>query len=149
MRAVVQRVSEAKVEVEGNVLAQIGKGVLVLLAVAEDDEEKDTDYMASKLSHLRLFSDEEGRLNLSIRDVGGEILLISNFTVLGNTRKGHRPSYVRAAAAEKAEKFYNMVLENLKAKELPVFGGRFGARMRVSLVNDGPVTLMVDSKERR
>ncbi len=149
MRAVVQRVSEASVEVEGDVLAMIGKGVVVLLAVAEDDEDKDADYMASKLCHLRLFSDKEGRLNLSIRDVGGEILLISNFTVLGNTRKGHRPSYAKAAAAEEAEKFYNMILESLKGAGLLVFGGRFGAKMRVSLVNDGPVTLIVDSKQRR
>jgi D-tyrosyl-tRNA(Tyr) deacylase len=146
VRAVVQRVSEAKVEVGRDVLARIGKGVVVLLAVAEDDEEKDADFMANKLSHLRLFSDEEGRLNLSMRDVGGEILLISNFTVLGNTKKGHRPSYAKAATAEKAEKFYNMVLESLKGKGLPAFGGKFGAKMQVSLVNDGPVTLIVDSK---
>jgi len=145
--AVVQRVSEAKVEVKGDVLAMIGKGVVVLLAVAEDDEERDANYMANKLAHLRLFPDEEGRLNLSIRDVGGEILLISNFTVLGNTKKGHRPSYAKAARAEEAEKFYNMVLESLKGKGLPTFGGEFGARMLVSLVNDGPVTVIIDSKQ--
>lgn len=120
-----------------------------MLGVAEDDSEKDVEYTVKKLSEIRLFSDEEDRLNLSLRQVEGEILLISNFTVLGNTRKGSRPSYSKAAQPEKAEQLYLKVIEDLKNEGLPVCGGRFGARMKISLDADGPVTLIVDSRDRR
>lgn len=149
MRAVIQRVSKAKVSVDSNVIASIGRGIAVMLGVAEDDSQKDVEYMVKKLSEIRLFSDEKDRLNLSLHQVGAEILLISNFTVLGNTRKGSRPSYSKAARPEKAEDLYLKVLESLKSEGLPVQGGRFGARMKISLQADGPVTLIVDSRDKR
>ena len=149
MRAVIQRVSRAEVGVDSNVVASIGRGIVVMLGVAHDDSEADVEYTVKKLSEIRLFSDEEDRLNLSLRQVGGEILLVSNFTVLGNTRKGSRPSYSKAARLKKAEQLYLKVLESLKDEGLPAYGGRFGARMKISLDADGPVTLIIDSRDRR
>jgi D-tyrosyl-tRNA(Tyr) deacylase len=139
VRALVQRVSEASVTVEGDEVARIGPGLLVLLGVREDDGPAEADRIAAKLERLRVFEDAEGRMNLSVRDVGGELLVVSQFTLYGDARKGNRPSFVEAAPPEVAEPLYERVREALGAK-----GGVFGARMTVALVNDGPVTLLVD-----
>jgi D-aminoacyl-tRNA deacylase len=140
MRAVVQRVSEASVTVDGEQLARIGPGLLVLLGVREGDSGDAADKLARKLKALRVFPDSEGRMNLSVEDVGGEILCVSNFTVYGDTRKGNRPSFVDAAQPDEAERLYERVRQALGAQ-----GGRFGAHMHVQLVNDGPVTLLVET----
>ena len=139
MRAVVQRVLEASVTVNGEKVSQIGPGLLVLLGVGRGDGEAEADRIASKLLALRVFEDDAGKMNLSVRDVGGEILCVSQFTLYGDTRRGNRPSFVEAAPPEEAEALYERVRSALGAK-----GGVFGARMAVSLVNDGPVTLMLE-----
>jgi D-aminoacyl-tRNA deacylase len=140
VRALVQRVSEAAVEVDGERVAAIGPGLLVLLGVKEGDGEEQADRLARKLLALRIFEDGEGRMNLSVGDAGGELLCVSQFTLYGDARKGNRPSFVDAARPERAEPLYERVRAALGAQ-----GGVFGARMRVSLVNDGPVTLIVES----
>jgi D-tyrosyl-tRNA(Tyr) deacylase len=140
MRAIVQRVSSASVSVEGEVVASIGHGLLVLLGVRSDDGEAEADRVAAKLEALRVFADDHGKMNLSVRDAGGELLVVSNFTVYGDTRKGNRPSFVDAARPEVAEPLVERVRAALGAQ-----GGRFGARMAIELVNDGPVTLLVDA----
>jgi D-tyrosyl-tRNA(Tyr) deacylase len=139
MRAVVQRVARAAVSVDGEEIGSIGPGLLVLLGVREGDTEEQADRMAEKLLALRIFEDEGGRMNRSVRDVGGEVLCVSQFTLYGDTRKGNRPSFVEAAAPEEAERLYERVREALGAG-----GGRFGAHMAVELVNDGPVTVLVE-----
>ena len=139
MRALVQRVNEAAVIVDGEEVARIGRGLLILLGVSGDDGAEEADWIARKLERLRVFEDEEGRMNLSVRDVGGELLCVSQFTLLGDARKGNRPSFAAAAAPEAAEPLYERVREALGAE-----GGVFGARMAVALVNDGPVTLLVE-----
>ena len=140
MRALVQRVSEATVSAEGVEVARIGAGLLVLLGVKSGDGNGQADRMAAKLSRLRIFEDREGRMNLSVADVGGQVLCVSQFTLYGDARKGNRPSFVEAAPPEQAEPLYERVREALGAQ-----GGVFGARMRVSLVNDGPVTILVEA----
>jgi D-tyrosyl-tRNA(Tyr) deacylase len=140
VRALVQRVSEAAVSVEGEELARIGPGLLVLLGVRQGDGAEQADRIAAKLKRLRIFEDAEGRMNLSVDDVGGEVLCVSQFTLYGDARKGNRPSFVEAAAPEVAEPLYERVRDALGAR-----GGRFGARMRVSLVNEGPVTIMLEA----
>ena len=140
MRALVQRVRQASVTVGNEEVATIGAGLLVLLGVRRDDGEAEADRIASKLLALRVFEDAEGKMNLSVRDVGGEILCVSQFTLYGDTRKGNRPSFVDAAPPEEAEPLYERVRAALGAQ-----GGVFGARMAVSLVNDGPVTLLVET----
>jgi len=140
MRAVVQRVSSASVTVGGDTIARIGAGIVVLIGVKTDDTDDDADRLARKLKALRIFEDADGRMNLSVQDVGGEILCGSNFTVYGDARKGNRPSFVQAAAPEEAERLYERVREELRAE-----GGRFGAHMAVELVNDGPVTVILDT----
>ncbi|MGZ5339115.1 MAG: D-aminoacyl-tRNA deacylase [Thermoleophilaceae bacterium] len=140
MRALVQRVSEAAVSVEGEEVARIGPGLLVLLGVRGGDGPEQADRIAAKLKRLRIFEDAEGRMNLSVDDVGGEVLCVSQFTLYGDARKGNRPSFVEAAAPEVAEPLCERVREVLGAR-----GGRFGARMRVSLVNEGPVTIMLEA----
>ena len=139
MRALVQRVSDASVTVDGEEVARIGPGLLVLLGVGRGDGEAEADRIASKLLALRVFEDDAGKMNLSVRDIGGEILCVSQFTLYGDTRRGNRPSFVEAAPPEEAEALYERVRSALGAK-----GGVFGARMAVSLVNDGPVTLMLE-----
>jgi D-tyrosyl-tRNA(Tyr) deacylase len=139
LRAVVQRVARASVTVEGEVAGAIERGLLVLLGVHEDDDEAVADRMADKLAALRIFEDADGRLNLSVADAGGAILCVSNFTVYGDARRGNRPSFTAAARPERAEELYERVRERLGAQ-----GGVFGAHMHVDLVNDGPVTLVVD-----
>ncbi|MBX5468274.1 MAG: D-tyrosyl-tRNA(Tyr) deacylase [Thermoleophilaceae bacterium] len=140
MRAVVQRVSSARVSVEGEVVGEIGRGLLVLLGVRAGDTAEQADRLARRLAALRVFEDGDGRMNLSVRDVGGEILCVSNFTLYGDTRRGNRPSFVEAADPDQAEPLYERVRAALGAQ-----GGRFGARMSVELSNDGPVTLVVEA----
>ena len=134
-----QRVSEAAVSVDGEEVARIGSGLLVLLGVRDGDGPEQADRIAAKLERLRLFDDAEGRMNLSVREIDGEILCVSQFTLYGDTRKGNRPSFVEAARPEQAQPLYERVREALGAP-----GGVFGARMEVSLVNDGPVTLLLE-----
>jgi D-aminoacyl-tRNA deacylase len=140
VRALVQRVSEAAVSVEGEEVARIGPGLLVLLGVRNGDGPAEADRIAGKLERLRVFEDPHGRMNLSVRDVDGELLVVSQFTLYGDARKGNRPSFVEAAPPETAEPLYERVRAALGAQ-----GGRFGARMQVSLVNDGPVTLLLEA----
>ena len=140
MRAIVQRVTEAAVHVEGEAVATIGAGLLVLLGVKAGDGEGEAKRMAEKLEALRIFEDAEGKMNLDVRQAGGEVLVVSQFTLYGNTRKGNRPSFVEAAPPEEADPLYQLVRQRLKAQ-----GGKFGARMAVSLVNDGPVTVLVET----
>jgi len=145
MRAVVQRVREAKVEVKGEVVGAIGPGLLILLGVGLDDAEKDAVYLADKLAHLRIFSDTAGAMNLSILDTGGEALVVSQFTLWGDCRKGRRPSFAHAARPETAKVLYERCVRLLSEKGIHVETGRFQEMMEVSLVNDGPVTLLLDS----
>jgi D-tyrosyl-tRNA(Tyr) deacylase len=145
MRAVWQRVSSAEVRVDGNVVGAIGPGALVLLGVHEDDTEKDAAYIADKCVNLRVFPDESGKMNLSLKDVGGGILMVSQFTLYGDCRKGRRPSFSHAAAPDKANRLYELVCSRIEAQGVPVEKGVFQADMKVSLVNDGPVTLLLDS----
>ncbi len=140
VRAVIQRVGSASVTADGEPVARIGPGLLVLLGVRNGDTAEHADRLARKLLALRIFEDDEGRMNLSAEDVGAEILCVSNFTVYGDARRGNRPSFVDAAAPEEAEPLYDLVRDALGAQ-----GGRFGARMAVELVNDGPVTLVIET----
>ena len=140
MRALVQRVSEAAVSVDGDEVARIGRGLLVLLGIRTGDEPEQADRLASKLERLRVFEDAEGRMNLSVREIEGELLVVSQFTLYGDVRRGNRPSFVEAARPEEAEPLCERVREALGAQ-----GGVFGARMSVSLVNDGPVTILVEA----
>jgi len=145
MRAVFQRVTSAYVEVEGQKIAQIGKGALVLVGVEAGDTEKDADYIADKCVNLRVFEDAQGRMNISVKDISGQILLVSQFTLLGDCRKGRRPSFAHSAPPEQAEPLINLVAEKISSLGIEVQTGKFGAMMKVSLVNDGPVTLLLDS----
>lgn len=144
MRVVIQRVLEAKVEVEGKVIGQIGKGLLVLLGVGHNDDEKIADKYIDKLLKLRVFSDENGKTNLSIQDVGGEILLVSQFTLYADCRKGNRPDFIKAGDAKKAKELYEYCLNQINKKLGKVESGEFGASMKVSLVNEGPFTIIFD-----
>ncbi|MEW6217948.1 MAG: D-aminoacyl-tRNA deacylase [Thermodesulfobacteriota bacterium] len=146
MRAVVQRVQEAAVAVAGQEVSRIGPGLLVLVGVDREDRDQDACALADKIAHLRIFDDEEGRLNLSVQDKVGAVLLVSQFTLLGDCRKGRRPSYGRAAPPEQAEGLCQLLATALSRHGLPVATGVFRANMAVSLVNDGPVTLLLDSR---
>jgi len=145
MRAVVQRVKESRVEVKKRVVGQIGPGLLILLGVGQDDTLKDCEYLAGKISHLRIFSDEKGFMNLSLLDTKGAALVVSQFTLWGDCRKGRRPSFVKAAPPEPARDLYEHFVELLKREGLTVATGMFQEMMDVHLINDGPVTLMLDS----
>jgi D-tyrosyl-tRNA(Tyr) deacylase len=145
MRAVVQRVTRCSVAVKEDTVGQIGHGLLVLLGVARDDEPGDADWMAAKIAHLRIFEDEAGKLNRSVIDIGGHVLVVSQFTLYGDCRKGRRPSFVQAAAPEKGDALYRRVVERIQAQGLDVATGRFGHLMDVSLINHGPVTLIIES----
>jgi D-aminoacyl-tRNA deacylase len=145
MRAVCQRVLRASVAVDGKVVGSIGSGLLLLLAAAKGDGPEQAQWMADKIAGLRVFSDAQGKMNLSLIDVQGEMLVVSQFTLYGDCRKGKRPSYSEAAPPAEAEALYRGFIEALQAKQIPVQEGIFGAMMQVELVNDGPVTLIVDS----
>jgi D-tyrosyl-tRNA(Tyr) deacylase len=144
--AVIQRVTESEVHVDDQTIGRIGPGLLVLLGVSRADEEKDADYLADKIAHLRIFEDDDGKMNRSLVDTGGEMLIVSQFTLLGNCRKGRRPSFVQAAPPEKAERLYDYFVYQVRLKGVSVATGQFQAKMAVSLVNDGPVTLILESK---
>lgn len=149
MRALIQRVSEAGVYVdEINYSAEIKKGMVILLGIKDDDKLEDINFVADKCSNLRIFEDENQKMNLSVKDVGGEILIISQFTLYGETRKGNRPNFTEAAKPEKAEEYYNLFIERIKSNisANKVKTGVFGAMMIVKIFNDGPVTVMVESK---
>lgn len=146
MIVVVQRVSNASVNVEGRTVGQIGAGLLLLIGVADTDTLQDIEFVAGKCVNLRIFGDEEGKLNRSLLETGGQILAISQFTLLGDTLKGRRPSFVHAAPPEKAEMYYNLFIDKLKSFGIHVESGIFGAMMDVQLTNQGPVTLIIHSK---
>ena len=145
MRALIQRVTSGSVTVEGVVRGKIGKGLVVLLGVTHTDDAKAAEYIASKCAELRIFEDDQGKLNLSVEDIKGEILLVSQFTLYGSTRKGRRPSFDAAAPGSMAEPLYEEVARLLRARGIPVATGVFGALMQVEIHNDGPVTFMVES----
>lgn len=147
MRAVVQRVSSAKVEVEGDLVGKINKGLLVFLGVGEEDQAEDLDYLFHKVIGLRIFEDDNGKMNLSIQDIDGQILVISQFTLYGDMRKGNRPSFSKAAHPDIAKEIYRKFIDKLKGMDIHTEEGVFGAHMDVSLVNDGPVTILIDSKK--
>jgi D-tyrosyl-tRNA(Tyr) deacylase len=146
MRALIQRVTRARVVVEGETVGEIGRGLLVLVGITHDDMPEQARWLAEKIASLRIFADEEGKMNRDVGEVGGALLIVSQFTLYGDTRKGRRPSFVDAAGPDKAVPLYEAFVNAVKALGLPVATGRFGAMMQVELVNDGPVTLMVDSK---
>jgi len=145
MRAVIQRVLQAEVKLEGRTISRIGKGLLVYLSVARDDGLKDAEFMAEKLVNLRIFADEVGKMNRSVPDIGGSILLVSNFTLHGDCRKGRRPSFDAAAEPKQAQRLYEEVAQIIAQKGIPVEKGVFGKHMQISSVNDGPVTFLLDS----
>lgn len=147
MRAVVQRVTEASVTVDGNGIGSIGPGLMVLLGVEKGDTEKDGAYLADKLAGLRIFEDENEKMNLSVQQVGGSILLVSQFTLLGDVRHGKRPSFTQAAPPKEADALYEDLADKLRQKGIPVETGQFQAHMEVALVNDGPVTILLDSRK--
>lgn len=147
MRAVIQRVSRASVKVDGNTLGSIGCGLLIFLGVGEGDTEADLRYIADKAAGLRIFSDENGKMNLSIVDVGGDALVISQFTLYGDCRKGKRPSFSKSMEPEAANKMYEQFIEDFKSRGIRTEHGEFGADMKVELLNDGPVTILLDSSK--
>ncbi|MBP3302106.1 MAG: D-tyrosyl-tRNA(Tyr) deacylase [Opitutales bacterium] len=147
MRAVIQRVSRAAVGVQGEIVGEIGAGMLILLGVEAGDTDADLSWLVSRVARVRIFDDENGKMNLSVRDIGGNALVVSQFTLFGSMKKGSRPSYNRAAVPAEAIPLYEKFVEELSAAiEKPVETGRFGAMMEVSLVNDGPVTILLDSR---
>ena len=147
MKFVIQRVTHADVVVDGNELGRIGKGFMVLIGVSKDDNETIADNMVDKMIKLRIFEDENGKTNLSLNDVGGELLLISQFTLYANCKKGNRPSFIDAGAPDEANALYEYIIERCKERVNVVERGEFGADMKVSLLNDGPFTIVLDSSE--
>lgn len=148
MRAIIQKVKEASVKVEGSLISEIGEGYLVFLAVKEGDNDDDLAYIERKISNLRIFEDENGKMNLSLKDLGGEILLVSQFTLYGDVRKGNRPSFTDSAGLDLARSYYERLADNLKKAGFDVKTGKFQAHMEVGLINDGPVTIMLDSERK-
>jgi D-tyrosyl-tRNA(Tyr) deacylase len=147
MRAVIQRVSRAEVRVEDEITGKIGDGILLLLGVSNSDTEKDAEYLLEKTVNLRIFDDAEGKMNLTFLDVSGELLVVSQFTLYGDTRRGRRPSYINAASPEKAKELYEFFVTSARKELAKVETGRFQAMMDVELVNDGPVTILLDSEK--
>jgi len=147
LRAVVQRVTKASVSVDGNIIGAINNGLLLLLGVGEGDDSKDLDYLVDKVTGLRVFEDENSKMNLSLLDIGGELLVVSQFTLYGDLRKGKRPNFMDAASPDIAEKLYLDFVSKCRESEIKVETGGFGQHMSVELVNDGPVTIIIDSKK--
>jgi len=148
MKVVIQRVTRASVRVDNEVLGEIGKGFVVLVGIAQGDTPEDVQYLVDKTINLRIFADAEGKFNLSALDVNGELLLVSQFTLLASTRKGRRPGFTDAAPPEEADRLFNQFVEQMRASGLKVATGRFQAHMLVEIHNDGPVTIIIDSRER-
>lgn len=148
MRAVAQRVKEARVEIEGKTVGEIGQGLLVFLGIGQEDSEKDSEYLANKIAHLRVFPDDQDLMNLSLIDIRGAVLVVSQFTLWGDCRKGRRPSFAHAARPDKANVLYRHFVGQLRGIGLQVATGEFQEMMDVHLINDGPVTLLVDSSKR-
>jgi D-tyrosyl-tRNA(Tyr) deacylase len=148
LKALIQRVNQASVSVDGEVVGKIGQGFVVLVGIASEDTEKDIDYLVDKIAQLRIFSDADGKFNISALEIGGEMLLISQFTLLADTRKGRRPSFVGAAPPQQAESLFNLFVERMRRTGLKVATGRFQAHMLVEIHNDGPVTVMLDSRDK-
>jgi len=147
MKAVLQRVAEARVEVDGEIVGKVGRGLLVLLGVEQQDTNRDLAYLADKTLNLRIFEDAAGKMNLSIAEIDGEVLVVSQFTLLGDCRKGRRPGFTRAAEPELADDLYRRFVDRLLQAGLPVATGTFRAHMQVALINDGPVTMLLDSRK--
>lgn len=148
MKAVIQRVQYASVAVEGNIIGKIEKGFLILLGITHEDTEKDVLWLANKIKDLRVFEDENGKMNLSLEEVKGEVLIVSQFTLYGNCMKGRRPAFIDAARPELAIPLYEKFLETFQSFGIKTESGKFGADMKVELLNDGPVTLIIESKEK-
>jgi D-tyrosyl-tRNA(Tyr) deacylase len=147
MRAVIQRVNHASVEVNETIVGKIDSGLLVLLGIEHDDTKEDIDYLCAKIANLRIFNDEQGIMNVSVKDIDGEILVVSQFTLHASTKKGNRPSYIKAAHPNQAQPMYEQFVNQLQQElSKPIQTGVFGADMKVSLLNDGPVTIIIDSK---
>jgi D-tyrosyl-tRNA(Tyr) deacylase len=146
MRAVVQRVKQSSVKAGNEIVGRIGKGLLVLLGVARDDTVKDVDYLVNKIINLRIFEDQDGKMNRSLLETGGELLAVSQFTLLADCRKGRRPSFVQAAEPQKATDLYETFVDRVREKGVKVQTGRFRAMMEVALINDGPVTVIIESR---
>ena len=148
MRIVIQRVREASVKINDEIVGEIQQGLLVLLGIEHVDSELDADYLIQKLIHLRIFGDEEGKMNLSVSDISGDLLIVSQFTLFADTKKGNRPSFIRSARPEQARPLYDYFLSQLKKSfSGKIENGVFGANMQVELINDGPVTIIIDSKD--
>jgi len=147
MKAVIQRVSSASVTVADKKISEIGFGLLILMGITQEDEERDVDYLVKKTAGLRIFKDKGQKMNLSIQDVGGEILVVSQFTLCADTRKGRRPTFVSAAEPIMAEKMYDQYCQKIQLLNIPISKGQFGASMDVGLINDGPVTIILDTRE--
>jgi len=145
MIAVIQRVSTAAISIDEKQITKIDKGLVILLGVMSDDDETDCQYLKNKISHFRIFNDGNNKMNLSIKDIKGEALVVSQFTLCGDWQKGRRPSFVKAASPERGEKLYNLFVEYLESDNITTKTGRFGAMMEVSFINDGPVTFVLDS----
>lgn len=146
MKAVIQRVKRSSVSVNNEIVGEIGRGLLVLLGVAQHDEAADADFLADKSAGLRIFEDEDGKMNRSVKEVGGEMLVVSQFTLLGDCRKGRRPSFIEAAPPDKAIRLYEVFIDRIRKNDIPVKTGKFQAIMDVFLINDGPVTLILESR---
>jgi len=147
--AVIQRVSEASVTISNKEVSRISNGLLILLGIEEADNDEDIDWLTKKVANLRIFSDEEEKMNLSLLDIGGEVLVVSQFTLHALTKKGNRPSYIRAASPDVAIPLYEAFVKKMESFGRPVFTGEFGADMQVGLVNDGPVTIIIDTKNKQ
>lgn len=149
MRAVIQRVSQASVSVDDHIIGSIGKGFMVLLGVADGDTEEDMNYLVKKITQMRIFEDEQGKMNLSLKDTGGSLLIISQFTLFASTKKGNRPSFTEAGAPDFSKEMYLKFIDACRNQGIHTEEGEFGAHMAVSLINDGPVTITMDSRQRQ